>query len=267
MTAGKENQTKRVMVVDDHPDMLDTLKSILTQHGFEVLTARNGQEALDLLQEQPINLVLSDVAMPHINGYQLFQALREASDPRLVAVPFIFISGRATLDSDIRYAKSLGVDDYLVKPVCQEDLLAVVKGKLLAAERLQQTFAPAPTLPNGYETVTLVIDQQYLSIDYVQHRAWLDEEEIQLTAKEIFLLEHLACQPNRIISTLQLFATTHGYQTTDQQDAGRLLRPIIRSLRKKLGEQIGSLIKNIRGRGYMLTGVRISDQRPSNRSS
>jgi len=260
---GRENPAKRVLVVDDHPDLLDTLKFILTEHGFEVLTARNGQEALDLLQEQPINLILSDVSMPYINGYQLFQALREASDPRLVAMPFIFISGRATLDSDIRFAKSLGVDDYLVKPVCPEDLIAVVKGKLLAAERLQQTFAPAPTLPNGYETVTLVIDQQYLYIDYVQHRAWLDEEEIQLTAKEIFLLEHLACQPNRVISTLQLFATTHGYKTTDQQDAGRLLRPIIRSLRKKLGEQIGSFIKNIRGRGYMLTGVSVADQHMS----
>ena len=167
---GRENQAKRLLVVDDHPDLLNTLKLILTQHGFEVLTARNGQEALDLLQVQPVDLVLSDVAMPHINGYQLFQALRESSDPRLVTMPFIFISGRATLDSDIRFAKSLGADDYLVKPVCQEDLIAVVKGKLLAAERLQQTFAPAPTMPNGYETVALVIDNQTLYLDYVQHR-------------------------------------------------------------------------------------------------
>ena len=235
--------------------------------GFEVLTARNGQEALDLLQVQPVDLVLSDVAMPHINGYQLFQALRESSDPRLVAMPFIFISGRATLDSDIRFAKSLGADDYLVKPVCQEDLIAVVKGKLLAAERLQQTFAPAPTMPDGYETVALDIDHQMLHLDYVQHRAWLDDVEIHLTAKEIFLLEHLACQPNRIISNLQLLATTHGYQTTDQQDAGRLLRPIIRSLRKKLGLPVGSLIKNIRSRGYMLTGVRAPDQHHLDRSS
>jgi len=78
---GRGNPAKRVLVVDDHPDLLDTLKLILTEHGFEVLTARNGQEALDLLQKQPINLILSDVSMPSINGYQLFQALREASDP------------------------------------------------------------------------------------------------------------------------------------------------------------------------------------------
>jgi DNA-binding response OmpR family regulator len=88
-----------------------------------------------------------------------------------------------------------------VKPVCQEDLIAVVKGKLLAAERLQQTFAPAPTLPNGYETIKLAIGDQCLYLDYVQHRAWLGEDEIQLTAKEVFLLEHLACQPNRVISS------------------------------------------------------------------
>ena len=67
---GRENQAKRLLVVDDHPDLLNTLKLILTQYGFEVLTARNGQEALDLLQVQPVGLVLSDVATA-IAGNQL----------------------------------------------------------------------------------------------------------------------------------------------------------------------------------------------------
>ena len=131
-----------ILIVDDNPDILNYLKHILTQNGYEVLTAHNGQAALDLLQGQAVDLILSEVAMPQLNGYHLFQILRESSDPRLITIPVIFISGRAILDSDIRFAKSLGVDDYLLKPICQEDLLAVVKGKLLAAERLRQTLAP-----------------------------------------------------------------------------------------------------------------------------
>jgi len=249
-----------ILVVDDHQDFLTAWKLILMQNEYKVLTAQNGQEALDLLEVNSVDLILSDVAMPQVNGYQLFQTLRESSDPRLVSVPFIFISGRAILDSDIRFAKSLGADDYLLKPVCEEDLLAIIKGKLLTARRLQQTLAPATAAPEGYEFLTLIFGERHLQIDYRQHRAWIDEEEIHLTAKEIFLLEHLACQPNKVICSLKLFETTHGYQLTDRQEAGRLLRPIIQTLRSKLKKQLGYCIKNVRGRGYMLTGVRVADR-------
>lgn len=253
---------KRVLIVDDDSHALSLLEILLQQQGYEVLTARNGLEALELLQTQPVDLILSDVAMPQVNGYQLFQCIKASPDPRSVSIPFIFISGRATLDSDVRFAKSLGVDDYLLKPVCNEDLLAIVKGKILAAERLQQALSPSSSWPEEMEQITLTINQRRLRLDYRQHRAWSDDAEIHLTAREMFLLERLAYQPNQVVDTMQLFGSTHGRQVADRHEAGRLLRPIIQTLRSKLKGQIGPCIKNVRGRGYMLTDVQVGDRPP-----
>ena len=111
---------KRILVVDDDTDTLNFLKVLLQQQGYEILTARDGSEALSLLETQPVNLILTDVAMPSLNGYQLCQRVKNATDPRLMLTPVIMMSGRS-LDSDIRYAKSLGADDYLIKPLDLDD--------------------------------------------------------------------------------------------------------------------------------------------------
>ena len=130
---------KRVLVVDDDSDTLDFLRVVFQQQGYETSTAQDGSEVLELLQTQSVDLILSDVVMPHLNGYELCKRLKKATNFRLLLTPVILMSGR-TLDSDIRYAKSLGADDYLPKPLDVEDLLVVVQGKLLVAERLQNLF-------------------------------------------------------------------------------------------------------------------------------
>ena len=113
----------RVLIVDDELDTLNFLQVLLQKQGYETLPARDGCEALALLETQPVDLILADVGLPHLNGYQLYERVKASPDPRLALIPFIFLSGR-TLDSDIRYGKALGADDYLVKPVVAEDLLA-----------------------------------------------------------------------------------------------------------------------------------------------
>jgi DNA-binding response OmpR family regulator len=243
---------KRILLVDDDPDTLEFLRILLQQQGYDILTTRDGSEALSLLETQPVNLILSDIAMPGLNGYQLCQRVKNASDPRLVLTPVILMSGR-TLDSDIRYAKSLGADDYLTKPFNLDDVLAVVQGKLLAAERLQRLFERET---NGSEVVTLVINQQPVRLDYRQHRAWASEQEIELTAREMFLLERLVRRPNDIVSLVELVKATHDL-STDSQEAGQLLRPLLRTLRRKLELHLGlyPCIKNIRSRGYLLIAV------------
>lgn len=242
---------KNVLVIDDHPNMLQQLKLTLEGGGYGVLTARDGGEALELLESQPVDLILADVGLPHLNGYQLYERVKASPDPRLALVPFIFLSGR-TMDSDIRYGKALGADDYLVKPVMAEDLLAVVQGKLRAAKRLRALFKQQPS--TGPEMITLMTAGQHqLRLDCRQHRAWFDGREIMLTAREMFLLEHLARQPNQVVSVVELFSVTSG-QTVEIQEAGRLLRPVIHSLRGKLKTCLDGLdcIRNVRGRGYML---------------
>ena len=116
-----------ILVVDDQLDILDNIGLALEAEGYRVLTATDGVEALDVLQSQPVDLILADIAMPRMNGYQLCE--RVWKNPQWVAIPFVFLTARA-LDSDIRYGKALGVDDYLTKPIQPEDLLAAVRGRL-----------------------------------------------------------------------------------------------------------------------------------------
>ncbi|MBN1312612.1 MAG: response regulator transcription factor [Anaerolineae bacterium] len=242
-------QVKRILVVDDDPDTVSFLKILLQQQGYEVFSAQDGSEALALLQTQSVDLILTDVAMPNLNGYEVCQRIKNATDSRLLLTPVILMSGR-TLDSDIRYAKSLGADDYLPKPLDVDDLLAAVQGKLLAAERLKSLF---DCETNGTEVITLIINGKPVRIDYRQHRVWVEDQEVELTAREVFLLERLAQQPNRIISLVEMVKATHDLDT-DSQEAGQLLRPLIRTLRRKLEFHLGKApyIKNVRSRGYLL---------------
>ncbi len=123
-----------ILLVDDEVDWLDTVSLILETTGYRVLTAANGVEALAVLQTQTVDLILSDVSMPQMNGYQLYKYVRQ--NPQWALITFIFLTGRRTLDSDIRKRKKLGVDDYLTKPIHFENLLSTVNGKLKRARQL-----------------------------------------------------------------------------------------------------------------------------------
>ena len=120
-----------ILVVDDQPDLLENISLTLESAGHQVLTAGDGVEALAVLQSQPVDLILADIAMPRMNGYQLYERVRE--NVQWVAIPFLFLTARA-MDSDIRYGKELGSDDYLIKPIQPEDLLAAVQGRLRGTE-------------------------------------------------------------------------------------------------------------------------------------
>jgi DNA-binding response OmpR family regulator len=116
-----------ILVVDDHVELLENIELTLEAAGYRVLTARDGMEALEVLRSQPVSLVLADIAMPRMNGYQLYDRIR--ANPQWVAIPFVFLTARA-LGSDVRHGKELGADDYLTKPIQPEDLLAAVQGRL-----------------------------------------------------------------------------------------------------------------------------------------
>jgi len=215
-----------------------------------VLLAHDGFEALEILQEHPIDLILADIAMPRINGYQLYEQVRE--NPAWVRIPFLFLTARA-LDSDIRYGKQLGVDDYLTKPIQPEDLLAAVEGKLRRAEQLRQSLTVAPpTEPPVNQSDIVTVGR--LRIDITQHRVWMDEEPVHLSAREFVLLEYLARRPNIVVSSQELIKVTHDLPA-EYEEAGSLLRPLIRSLRRKLGYPVGELgcIEVVRSVGYRLT--------------
>ena len=236
--------TPSILVVDDQVDILANLQLALESTGYQVYTANDGLEALTILKSQPVNLIIADIAMPGLNGYQLYERIRE--NPHWLTIPVIFLTGRA-MDSDIRFGKELGVDDYLTKPIEVEDLLATVQGKLRRAEQLATLTADIPPL----EDQSLTVGRLKINAD--QYRAWLGDEPLNLSAREFKLLEHLARHANQIVSPQEMVQITHALET-DRIEASNLLRPLIRTLRRKLGSDPGqpNHIENVRGVGYRL---------------
>jgi CheY-like chemotaxis protein len=117
-----------ILLIDDEPDLLENLSLTLNMAGYSTITAADGFEALDALQNQPVGLILSDISMPSMDGYQLYNRIRE--DPQWSKIPFIFLTGcRFLSDKEIRYGKALGVDEYLAKPIRSEQLLLAVLSK------------------------------------------------------------------------------------------------------------------------------------------
>ncbi len=236
-----------ILIVDDQRELLENLSLALETDGHQTVTATDGLEALKLLQSQSIDLILADIAMPGMNGYQLYERIRENIE--WVNIPFIFLTARS-FDSDIRYGKELGVDDYLTKPIKPEDLLAAVRGRLRRADQLAQAVQhPAP--PLAAKDSLLTVGPIQINID--QHRVWLDEKELKLSAREFLLLAHLTQNAGKVISAQALIKVTHQLET-DHIEAGALLGPLMHALRRKLGAAVGEtgLIENVRGVGYRL---------------
>ncbi len=122
-----------VLLVDDQPDFLDNLGLALEMAGYQTLMASDGVEALVALRSQPVDLILSDIVMPHLDGYQLYHRVRQ--NPEWAKIPFLFLTSRGFLsDSEIRYSKALDVDQYLTKPIRSKDLLAAVQRALQRAQ-------------------------------------------------------------------------------------------------------------------------------------
>ena len=118
--------TKILLVEDDAP-LLEVLQSILEAEGYEVFPAVNGKQALELFLSSKPNLIVSDIMMPEMNGYELLESVREMSEG--ITVPFLFLSAR-TERMDVDKARSLGIDDYLFKPFDAPELINAVRARL-----------------------------------------------------------------------------------------------------------------------------------------
>jgi DNA-binding response OmpR family regulator len=126
-----------LLVAEDNDAMLSALKDILQSAGYRVLSAVNGQKALDLFHQDKPDLILSDSSMPDMDGLQFLQSVRETTAGK--AIPFIFLTA-CDMRGDILNAKSLGADDYLVKPITSKELLTNVDSRLRRFEELRTCF-------------------------------------------------------------------------------------------------------------------------------
>ncbi len=226
--------TRRVLVVDDEPDITALVAYHLAKAGYRVSTAANGPDALRAAREERPDVVVLDLMLPGASGYEVLQELRRLEETRQVGV--ILLTSRREEADRIR-GLSLGADDYLPKPFSPAEL-ALRVGALL--RRLS-----APAVEAGS-----TLSAGGLSIDRSAHRVTLHGEELPLTATEFKLLLTLVERRGRVQSRPQLLETVWEAQPDIQT---RTVDMHVQRLRTKLGD-MGEMIETVRGFGYRFAG-------------
>lgn len=135
-----------ILCVEDEPDLLSDIEEELQEAGYRVLAARNGLQALDYLKKQPVDLVLCDISMPGMDGFEVLRRVRKQSLVQ-ADIPFVFLSA-ANRSQDIVTGKRLGADDYLVKPIDYDVLLATVDARLRQVQRMRSAYPAVRQLEN-----------------------------------------------------------------------------------------------------------------------
>lgn len=203
-----------ILVIDDEPQILRALRTVLTAKRFRVSTASRGEEGLSLAAAQPPDLIILDLSLPDMDGIEVCRQLRTWSQ-----VPIIVLSVRDR-EHDKVEALDHGADDYLTKPFGIEELLARIRVALRHSTQTQTA--------DGKKTV---IRTGSLEIDLVQHLVTRDGEEVRLTATEFKLLAYLAANAGRVLTHQMILSNVW-----DPVDVDRVeyLRVYIRLLRRKL---------------------------------
>lgn len=242
---------KTILVVDDQPTIGEGIQQSLLLEGFNVHLARDGVDALDWLTFHTPHLIITDIVMPRMSGYQLHERIR--SNPDWLRIPFIFLTGKSDAE-DIRFGKELGVDDYLTKPIALEDLLAAVHGRLRRYEQMASYIhgGGSGNGSNGYKPVVGCYELEGLLIDMARREITAQGDVIDLSPTEFDVLQRLIVASGGVVEHDVLL----GYDDEHLAgDAAELLRYHIRNLRNKLraGGHSPDLIENVRGVGYRLS--------------
>jgi two-component system phosphate regulon response regulator PhoB len=222
--------THRILVVDDEPDITALVAYHLAKAGYRVSTAANGADALRSAREERPDVVVLDLMLPGLSGYEVLQELRKHEETRDVGV--ILLTARREEADRIR-GLSLGADDYLTKPFSPHELA------LRVAALIRRLAAPAVSAGS-----TLTAGP--ISIDRSAHRVSLDSVELQLTSTEYKLLLTLIERRGRVQTRPQLLETVWEAQPDIQT---RTVDMHVQRLRTKLGES-GRMIETVRGFGY-----------------
>ncbi len=231
----------RILVVDDEPDITALVAYHLAKAGYRVSTAANGPDALKAAREERPDIVILDVMLPGVSGYDVLAELRRREETKDVGV--ILLTARKEEPDRIR-GLSLGADDYLTKPFSPAELALRVNALL---RRLA-----APAVSGGS---TLAAGP--IAIDRSAHRVAVDGKEIELTATEYKLLLTLVERRGRVQTRPQLLETVWEAQPDIQT---RTVDMHVQRLRSKLGDA-GDLIETVRGFGYRFRGAERGSRR------
>jgi DNA-binding response OmpR family regulator len=206
---------KHILVVDDEPRYLRLLEANLRTEGYDVSTAQDGVQALEVFSMQPIDLVLLDVMMPRLDGFGVCQRLREFTN-----VPIVILTARGEEQDRVR-GLDLGADDYLVKPFSATELLARVRAVLRRAH---------PSVETGQARF---FTHDNLKIDFARAEVWINDQPVSLSATEYRLLLQFAHNIGKILTSEELLTTVWG---TEYRSDKEILWVSIARLRQKLEE-------------------------------
>ncbi len=206
----------KILVIDDDPSFLRLVEQILTQQGYELLTASSGEEGLRILFAHKPDLVLLDVVMVKMDGWQTCQRIRDISD-----IPIIMITGKHKAEEDIVRGLDYGADDYLIKPVGNRELIARVRAVLRRTE--------LPPSAEARTKITYIDD--FLTIDVADRKVIVNGKQVKFTPREFSLLALLVQNAGHILTHKQVLEKVWGWEYTDDLDYVRIY---ISHLRQKI---------------------------------
>lgn len=226
-----------VLVVDDEKNMRSLLRIYLSKEGFEVTEARDGLEALNQLSKGGFDLVILDIMMPGMDGLEVCQKIREASQ-----IPILMLTARSETKEKVQGLK-LGADDYLVKPVDSEELIARVYALLRRASLYSPNSDPSNVI--RYLEMHIEPDNRQVTVSHVL---------IELTPKEFDLLHYLAIRPRKVITREILLDQIWGLDYTgDIRTVDTHVKNVREKLRKAGLTHIP--IQTVWGIGYKFQGI------------
>ncbi len=231
-----DTKPKRILVVDDEPDVTDLLTYTFKGKGFDVEAVNNPMASVGLARTFLPDIIILDVMMPELSGIQICRMLR--ADPTLKRVPIIFLTAKAEEGDRIQGLES-GADDYVAKPFSTKELVLRVQSILRRTTEDQAT-----------EQKKLQVGE--IVMDIVRHEATLHGQPIELTATEFKLLQLLMERRGRVQTREHLLINVWNYETEIET---RTVDTHVRRLREKLGDQ-ANWIETIRGVGYRMAEQR-----------
>lgn len=217
-----------ILVCEDDFAIKTMISTKLKQENYSVHTAQNGQEALNLMEKQQIDLVISDIMMPEMDGYEFVQTLRETKH----TLPILMITAKSQLES-LEAAFKLGVDDYMVKPLRLEELVLRVKALLRRSQLEADKVLTFTHTRLDYNALTMT--------------DLTTGEQVQIPPKEFFLLYKLLSHPEKIFTRLDLLDDIWGMEEDYDE---RLVDACIKRIRQKLKGNEDFDIITVRGLGY-----------------
>jgi DNA-binding response OmpR family regulator len=223
----------KILVVDDEPSIVKSIQYSLEKEGYVVVTANDGLQALEVARREKPNLVVLDVMLPSLDGYEVCRQLRQE-----LPIPVIMLTAKGE-EIDKVVGLEIGADEYVTKPFSLRELLARVKALLRLVNRYND---PKQAQPDKIEIGDLVID-------LTRHEVTLDAKVLTLTLKEYELLKLLALNANKVLSREYLIEQVWGYDFTGE---GRTVDVHVHWLREKIERDPNRpmRIQTVRGVGY-----------------